>query len=417
MNRNNTKKLMDFIYKNRVVLIVVLLGFLFRAVLMPFTIHHDILSSIWRGTLLVFEGSYRISHFSELIMAFYIFIMKSFLPHLPDLLGSHSTLTIGPDHGVYSEFLASTYSFRYIFIVKLLFLIIDSLLLLAVLKSKFRKQLSVIIFWAINPFILYGVYMWGRYEILPVLITFLSMLSLTKEKKWQAVILAGIAVSFRVTFLVYLIPLLIYVSANKKEFTKFIIVGLTPYLLTSTLTKHFIQSYSGIGGDFQEFLFLGTIGQGFNSISLFPLFLFLIVYLMLKDRATQRLNYKRYVYYTGMIISSYFAFTFFHPQWLAWLTPIAMMYVYYEKKCIYTLLIAFVFFFIFIDCYWGPYTSTNLLFEASNPDFARAFFSIKYQLLGKYSDQTLVTISHTMFVLSLVLLNMQLKVKLYDKEI
>lgn len=416
LSREKVKSVVNLIYSNRVILIVVLLGILLRVILMPFTIHHDILSSIWRGTLLVFEGSYRISHLPELIMAAYIFFMKSFLPHLPDLLGSHSGLTIAPDHGVYFNFLESIYSHRYVFIVKSVFLMVDLLMLVTILKSTLKKHLPVIIFWAINPFILYSAYLWGRFEIIPIYFMLLSMISSSKEMKWQAIIFAGLAVSSRINFLMYFLPLIIFISDSKKDYVKYLIAGLTPYIITSLFTKLLIESYSGINGGFQEYLFSSSFGQGFNSISLFPIAVFIIIYFMIKDKKSQKLDYKKYLFYTGIMISSYFAFTFFHPQWLAWLTPIAIMYIYYEKKSIYTLIIMFVLFFVFIDSYWGPYTSTYLLFEASNPDFAKSFFSIKFQLLGKYSDQTLITVFHTMFILSLILLNMQLKVKLYDKK-
>ena len=115
--------------------------------------------------------------------------------------------------------------------------------------------------------------MYGRYEIFPVYFAFLALLYARNHKAALAVLLMGTAIVFRISFIIYLPLLLIYLAKNYKEFILLMLISLAPMLVQKFVIPLFGSGGGGgsvTGGSFSEFFIRGTIGgEGAVSFSLF----------------------------------------------------------------------------------------------------------------------------------------------------
>lgn len=386
---------------------------------MPITIHHDLLCTTWRASLLTFGDSFQVAYFSEYTISLFLTLFKSFFHALPqDLaMGVQNTFSIGPDALAYSVFLNSKEVFRYLFLLKSPYLIFDLIFLVAILKF-YKKNIWMVLFWAINPFVLYSSYMWGRYEIFPILFCFLSWVVAGKPNiknyDYLSMFLLGLAISYRVSFILFLPILLIYLSRDWKHSIKLFITAIIPYIF---LSKLIILLGGGKSVDeYVELIFRGKIGEGFNSISIFIMGYLAVLYFAIREKLRQTLNYKRTIFFLALSIFTFYASALFLPQYLAWITPAALMLIYYERKMLPLFIALFVVFFFLTDFYFGCYTSVCLLSEAVNPPFANAFFSIKTQFNQKLSDGTMFSIFHSVFIAILFFISLIAKRKLYDNK-
>jgi|GEM_PF-1399813 len=413
----NTNRLIE----NKQQILIVLTGILIRLGLMPFAFHYDMMSMARRVTILLFDGVFLMSNWAELTYAALILPLKGLLGHLPAILFLElsTNISIVPGQLAYNAFIQSHEAFFTLFLLKLPYLIVD-ILLLVIVATKIKCTKANLIFWAINPFILYSVYMWGRYEILPVIFALSSLIIAreagTNSYKLIPALLMGLAIGYRVSFLIFLPLLLIYLSRNVRDLILLLFLSLSPFVVFSTIVKTL-----GGGGIIQDYFInialTAKIGEGFFSTSLFVVAFFSILYLALRDKTDIKLTYNRFVAYSAFLILSYYAFCIFHPQYMAWVTPVAIILIGIHKRFFWPFIVLFIPLFFLIDAYYGCYASVCMVSDTINTGFAHSFNTFKTQLAEVISDANVLTFFHSAFVSVIIYICYLIKKYVYEDKL
>ena len=123
--------------------------------------------------------------------------------------------------------------FRYLFFMKLPYILFDAVCLFAIWKylDDGRSRLKALKLWCLNPVILYGVYMFGQVDIMPVALTVLAILCARNKNSMLAVILLSCAALFK-TFSIFLLPLFVVVGARSyRDILNRILLAALPFVL------------------------------------------------------------------------------------------------------------------------------------------------------------------------------------------
>lgn len=407
-----------WVSNNKYKIVLVLLGISLRLLIMPFTMHFDLLCTARRASILLFDNIFLLPNLAEFTYTAILLPFKSTLTNLPNILPMDidSSISITPNQNAYVVFTQSEQIYRTLFLLKLPFLLTD-LSLLALIITKLKKGVTNLFFWSFNPFVLYSVYMIGRYEIFPILFAFLSFIyakKVSKRERYLSVLFMGIAIAFRISFLIYLPFLLIYLTTKIKDFVLMLFTSSMPYIFFAYL----INTLGGF--EFKEqyanTMFTANVGEGFYSVNPFLVLYSLAVYNFAREKLNAKLNYGKFIAYSSIAVLSYYAFSIFYPQYIAWLVPIGIILVDECKKLIYSLFVLFVPLFLLFDAYYGCYHSACLLFESLNMSFAHSFYSLKNQLLDIVAEPVLLNIIHTIFLITVLYNAYSIKKSVYEKK-
>lgn len=391
-----------FIYKHKVAFVFILFGILVRLLLMPSAVHDDMLSSTWREHLLVFQGNFKVSDLMELLMSGYMELIKPLLTDLPSLL-NRASANVSTGTVSYSSFVNNRHALRDLFLLKVPYLLFDlaSLILIWKILKERAEKFRGIMFWALNPIALFAVFMWGRFETLPIFFTLLAFFYANKKNAWLSLLALSLAVSSRTGYILFLPFFLIYFGKNWKNTIMLLLIGIIPPLLTS----HILGLLGGgsllntLQDGFLDFTINGQISTGFTAIAINLVIFPLILYLFYSGQ--DKMNFKRLVNFSTIGLFSFFAFSYFHPQYLSWITPCVVLALALNKKIAWPFIGMTVAFFLMIDIYFGSARTTGL-FLPLDPSLFTIIGGLQNQsLFVNWQTSSLITIFHSLFVLML----------------
>lgn len=226
-------------------------------------------------------------------------------------------------NGYMIESLKSFYDVSFNFhllLLKFPYLIFDFLMAFVIYKlfdEQKQKNLALIL-WLFNPVNLYASYMMGQFDLIPVFFTVLTLYFVKKQKFPLGAVSLGLGAAFKVYPLLLLIPLMMLETKWVKRI-KLGVIGVLPYLISILpyLPSPGFRSSALLAGLTQKTLFATIPVSGGESLMLFPLAIFLIYILFLYARNMPSMLWEKFF----VLLSVFFVFTHFHPQWLVWLTP------------------------------------------------------------------------------------------------
>jgi hypothetical protein len=213
--------------------------------------------------------------------------------------------------------------FRYLFILKIPYLVLDlslAFLLIKFFKKEDQKQ-KAFSFWLFNPMVLYGIYGLSHFDILPSILVLGAILLALRDKSSLAGLVLGVAASFK-TYPLLLLPFLSILGGKRlKDKFRVFVLGLIPYGLTCLpyLTSlPFRQSvlFSGLS----QRLFQAGIPLGFGENLI--IFITALVFLFFLGLRLLGENQEKII---GLVLASLlliFALSHFHPQWIIWILPL-----------------------------------------------------------------------------------------------
>ena len=372
---------------------IFLVGVLIRIILMPFAVHIDMLSATWREHFLAFASINQAAGVIEYLTSLYVCLAKPLLHSLPDIL---DPLRRDPGEGSvsYAIFVQSADAMRSLFILKLPYLIADIFFAVFVWKAfgAMKNRSLALILWAFNPFLIYAVYLWGRYDIFPILFSFMAFYFAKKELKYFSLISILIAVYLRISFVIFLPFFLIYYWEEIRRWWKYILAII---ILAVVFSKGMIFAY--VGGSFLDYALKGQFGNGFNDVGLlvivFPLVLFFFYKNCLNNRSFQKL-----VYFSLIGIIAFYALSYFHPHYIAWITAPLLFAIVLSRRILWPTIILAAVYFILVDVYFGP-ARTIGLFSPLNPGFFGTVSGLTDRFfLRSWNPDTLITLFHSLFV-------------------
>ncbi len=247
--------------------------------------------------------------------------------------------------------------FRYLFILKLPYLLFDVLvgvILLKLIKKDADKKASLL-FWFFNPVNLYAIYMIGQFDIIPAFLTFLSFYLWNKGSFKLSGLSLGLGASFK-SFPLLLLPFFIL----SKEKTRNKIIHATIALTTYGLT---ILPYLNSVAFRQDVLFSNLSQRIFENklnISSFEISLFVlaIAFICLSYLLFKKITLL--IAITAALLSIY-TFSRFHAQWIIWIMPFLALIWSFKKVSIIASAIFCICYFIIFTTFNDKFLTTGLL--------------------------------------------------------
>jgi len=325
-----------------------IIGIFLRLIVMPFFAHPDLcwinlgpaeLTNNNVYNIYKYHGDEKNIHlFKYPPLAYFVlsinyFIFQKFIHPFDDELLK--------DYHSFSNWFANPKIFQSLFFIKIIYLLFDFLLLYCLLNFQISKKDSIIKYWTFSPLILYPVYMYAQFDILPTAVMMLAILFITKNKNYLGFLLLGIAGMLK-HFPFVLTPILLCLAnATLKEKFKLIVLCFLPYIFFSLPflnTKSFIDDvFINSGGYLKNYLFI----SGY-------FFLFIIA-LLLKKNQQQKIEETAIIKISFATLAIYLIFSNLHPQFIVWITPFIILLCAQQKKFIYYYCLIVITFFIYIQ--------------------------------------------------------------------
>jgi len=315
------------------------IGILLRFIFMPVATHSDLISIYGRAFYMMDQGQFL--GMSQLLAQYFhiifLAILKPFMSYSSEIWQWTSRL-LGADERIWMNFVVHPNTYRTLFLLKLPYLLFDglcALLLLDLFKDQ-KKGLRAFKFWMINPVGIFALYIFGRFEVIPVFFILLSLYYVKKRKNILAALLLGISIATKFYALLFLLPFVFVVGNKTGERVKLLFSGLVP-LLIMQIANMLGGVRSEVGGLakslFGDYLLAMRFKLPFvhDTVFIFVVgYVLILIYVYYNSKFSFASVYK----YMGVILLLLFATSFFHPHYFMWLSPFIAMQIAEDKKFI-----------------------------------------------------------------------------------
>lgn len=330
-------------FKNLSIKQIFLIGLLIRLLLMPFFAHDDLFAEHRRAEKIVCQGKSPLSYSAyglKTLESTFTLIFTPFITcdNLAQIQVSNTKV----------ENLN-----RMLFFFKLPYLLFELgywWIMWQILKSKgnkIKKQAAAIL--SLNPIIIYSIYMFGRYESYNLFLSAIAIYSLflyeasTNQKKY--ILFSSITLSllliFRFSYLL-IIPALIIsfgmvssvaLLAAATTTASFLILKAIPFITNKS--QALVPDAAGLSsGIHQNYVYQSFISLGGHNLYLF-IFIFALIFFWWLEKQNKLLKnpaYKNFSLLSSIIFLAFFATTYFHPQYIAWVMPFLLVNIIDDKK-------------------------------------------------------------------------------------
>ncbi len=311
-----------------------LVGFLLRVAAMPIAYHGDLYSVYWRAHLLACHGILPEHNqlLSHVVHAGALSFYRLFWPGL-DKVWVHPFSY--EDSAI--PFLSTPGFHLLLVLLKLPYLLFDlgCIALLARLVAGRARATAAVAFWALNPVLLFSVYLYGRYETIPLFFILWSLLLAQRQRPAWAALVLSLSVATRL-YTVLLMPFYLLLLADGWK-GRFRLLGIMLLPLAAILGVQALRAVSGrsflVHSEVLSFLSMPHRGFLFaakipilqmDSIQLWP---FLMALLALAAHFCGQRGYPALWRFGLAAHLLLFSVVLFHPQWFAWTIPFLALLV------------------------------------------------------------------------------------------
>jgi hypothetical protein len=387
------------------------LGLVLRLVLMPTTMHPDILYVYQDPQLFAYHGVLnQYDYLSENGMctvkgglcyaypqlAYYFFGFYEVL--LTPFKGFHAWLDslqafkkTGIDTVTALSLTTPGVYFPSLFLMKLPYLFFDlaAAFLLLWIAGERRKALFSFKFWMVNPIVLYSSFVFGQFDAIPVFFIVLATYFVLRNKSVRSVLSLGIGGAFKQSPLLLLAPAALAFGKSNAERVKLFLLGAVPYLvffvplLGSAAFRQNLFYSSSTSSDLSAFVPKFFASHGLPAIDLATVFIaayvLLVAFMFLKRMRAKDSSTKDFLNYSLAVFLLFYALTFFGFHYLLWAAPFLVLKSSEDKRFFkaHVLLIALSFAFLL----QGKLVSTAL-FTPLSPAFSS--MPVPAQVIGEF---------------------------------
>jgi len=316
-----------------------LIGLLLRFIFMPITTHSDLLSVYGRAFYMIQQRQFSgmiplLVHYFHTV---FLIILNPFMPYSSEIW-EWTSRSLGADERIWMNFVVHPNAYRTLFFLKVPYLLFDglcALLLLHIFKDQ-KKGLRAFKFWMVNPVGIFALYIFGRFEIIPIFFILLSLFYVKKRKNILAVLLLGISIATKFYSLLFLLPFVFVVGNKTGERLKLLFLGLVPLLIMQILNMlSGVRSEVGTlaGSLFVDYLLAMRFKLPFvhDTVFIFVLgYALILLYVYYNSKFSFASLYK----HMCIILLFLFATSFFHPHYFMWLSPFIAIQIAEDKKFI-----------------------------------------------------------------------------------
>jgi len=309
---------------------------------MPFFAHDDIFTEHRRAERIVCQGKNPLTNSSYGVRSMEAFFTGIFTPFVTcDNLAQIHTSSSDVDN-----------LNRMLFFFKIPYLLFEIaywwLMWKLFKKEDESSKKKAAIFLALNPVVIYAIYMFGRFEPYNLFLSSLALYFLflyDKKNKYTKIALSAIPLAivliFRLSYLI-IIPafFLSFIFSLKQVLTavgSFLIafgaLKLIPFLLKST-DSLLPESQWVSKGIHPNYFFQGGIDTGSNILYLFFLIIGIVfVFVLEKHILLKKISkVELFSLLSATFFLSYYATSSFHPQYLSWLMPFMLVLITRDKS-------------------------------------------------------------------------------------
>lgn len=290
--------------------------------------------------------------------------------------------------------LIDLFNIENIILINLLFkfplFIADIVMLFAFLKLFPLKKSKVIIFYFCNPIIIYSIYIHSQLDIIPMVLLFIGIYSLTLNKLKYSALLVGLAIATKLHVLAALPLLFFYLikSHNIREVVSYFLIIFGIFVFVD-IPFFFSQGFQEmvLFNSKQSLLFDSYLEVGKLKI-LLPIASILIVYLHFFNQ--RRVNQDLLFFYFGLLFTALLFFIYPAPAWYVWLVPFTSIYFINnenKKKTItFHIIFSITYLIFFIVFYRSDYIDilffgSQVNFKILNPDLSNISFTVLLSML------------------------------------
>ena len=340
-----------------------------RLAVMPFTLHMDAYQVYSRASEAAYDGEWFGWTAQILVQSLHNVWLLIMRPLLPDSAGiwskTASEAGVGASLDDYRRFIAYEHVHRAVFLMKLPYLIADLLVAWTLTRLvEPARRFVVAAFWLLNPLVIYATVIFGRHDVIAILLVLLSVLAAkraTDAGRLVGLILLGVATLMRF-FPVVLVPYyLIAYRRNRRQLVVAVAIlgglwaavelfgivgtGESPTLEILDTHEHF-QNWldAGVRLRFDDFIFF------------FPL-AYLLALFWVSERDLKPDEYPQVAAASFLLL---FALTFFHPHWSIWLVPFLALTIADNRRLLVYHGIQVVALGVYF-MQWGSWTTWELL--------------------------------------------------------
>lgn len=322
----------------------IMLGLILRFIVMPLAMHPDILHIYYHPYFLASKGvgdiySYQADFFKEhryhyyapstyLFFGSYLYLVRPFLPGFDTFMEDVRQVTDqgGGHSGHYLRGLShKEHLFRFLFLMKLPYLCFD--LALLGLLVRFRKDIKIVKFWALNPVLIYVSCLFGQFDVIPTFFIVLAAYLAFKEKNSLAMICLGLGSGLKNFPLFLILPMAVYLGRDLKGIIKYALLGLLP-LVVMLMPYYFLSEGKVMGAFFSQRIStrLGLAGGwGTLRLSLFMLGYLMLNLGLLKESVRRRLGELWPIKISFFVLALLFITMPISFHYFIWITPLVLI--------------------------------------------------------------------------------------------
>lgn len=223
--------------------VLIFLAFALRIFLMPISAHSDLFfinyypnRFIESGQIVMTEDN--VSYYPPLTFytfAFFQYFDNLFSKTFSTWMNNLYFLSVNGFQGQAADYIKEVenpHIFRDIFLAKFPYLLFDVAIIFLLLRFAKERLVSknMIIFWLFNPVLLYAIYIFGQFEIIPTFFVFLGFYVLRKNKTF-AFFLLGIAAAYKNYAFLFIIPTIFIYGQSWSQKLKLLAISIAPYLI------------------------------------------------------------------------------------------------------------------------------------------------------------------------------------------
>ena len=360
-----------------------LMGLLIRLAVMPFTMHPDIVFVHYFPSLLAYHGvvdvyGYIARHFAESVqqlgwsyyppwtyftLGLFQLVMRPFVSGFDTWIRISGIGGDVPGLPLYLMLPAGEHAFRYIFAMKIPYLVFDLLAGLIILRipQDRNKALTAFKFWMLNPVVLYSCFIFGQFDVIPACFIILSLYFARRGHPVWAVVALGIGGGYKIVPLVLLPLAAALLGRSYWERIRLFVLGLVPFVVPVALL--YIPSQGAVLKSVFPDVLSGKVGAGTNLVTLAMQGMFGIGYLgvlahallvPIQSRDHQVMRLRIYFLVTLTLLLMALASSSFH--YTVMVTPLLALQMAEKKalrKWVLLFVLAMVPLFIFTKLLWG----------------------------------------------------------------
>lgn len=352
-------RISSFVAKHNIILLIFFSGLLLRLLVMPLSMHADLLSMSYRAHLMAEYGQWQLptnQFLAHLVYGGNLTLLKvggydlqAIFPAQFGLTPRSWTASVG-DWLTFNEHSQVNEVVFWLKVPHLLADIAVFIILARVFRNKNRHL--VLALWWFNPVNLYAFYVFARHDALTALVLLLAMLFVVKDKIWPALVSVYAGIQIRVVPLLLLPVFMADIWKNRADLKRLavqlviaagVIFG---YVVFTRLLPVDTQVLSQISGrEYQEVATVPTVGvpgrlanqATDTTIGGVPVFLVLYgligaLFFFFAQKITPKARLAQLNTVLLMVMALYFAINPFSPHYFVWLSLFATLGIGFRPR-------------------------------------------------------------------------------------